>query len=163
MPPVIEVRKQFYQEDERYKMIGQSVTDFGWMDMIEVGERPVLVVAEGLTMYLTDEENKQLMVNFKEKFGQVDYVFDAYSLSAVKWSKRKNPVNAMGATIRWGLDDPQELCQATSGIQHRVTRYFTDKKWSDKLSGNTRRWFRILYGNKWANSLYRIYYFQIRK
>lgn len=161
LPDVIQVRRQFYLEDAHHKMISSSVTDLSWLDQIPNTGAPALVVAEGLTMYLTDEENKALFQAFQKKFLQTDYLFDAYSCSAVRWSKRKNPVNQMGAVIRWGLDDPAEMEAISPGIRHLETRYFTERQWSGHLSGWTRILFRTLYGNPWANSLYRIYFFHI--
>lgn len=100
---VIAVRKNYYQEDERYHMIESHVLSFEWLNQIQISDQSfVLIVAEGLTMYLSEEENKALILALKQKFKRADYVFDAYSKSALWWSKYKNPVNAMGAVIRWG-------------------------------------------------------------
>lgn len=161
LPDVIKVRRTFYQEEEGYQMLASSVTDFSWLDRVGEYDRPVLVIAEGLTMYLTDQQNKDLVKQMKSKFSHCEYVFDAYSLSAVKWSKYKNPVNRMGAVIRWGLDDPAGFADAADGMKHVETRYFTDEKWINKLTGTTKTLFRFLYGSRWANSLYRIYYFTL--
>lgn len=161
LPDVMAVRRQFYQEGEGYRMVAASVTDPDWLEALDWGDAPALVIAEGLVMYFTDEENKALFRRLRQTFTQVDYVFDSYSRSAVRWSKRKNPVNKMGAVIRWGLDDPALMEGAAPGIRHMETRYFTDRVWSDKLSGFTKLMFRLLYGNAWANSLYRIYSFHM--
>ncbi len=48
MPPVVELRRQFFTESERYHMITASVTDLDWVETVASGEQPVLVVAEGL-------------------------------------------------------------------------------------------------------------------
>ena len=160
---VISVRKNYYQEDERYHMIASSVLSFEWLNQIQISDQSfVLIVAEGLTMYLSEEENKALILALKQKFKRADYVFDAYSKSAVWWSKYKNPVNAMGAVIRWGLDDPNVFESLTAGIGCTAIRSFTEKQWSDKLSGLTKWAFRLFYANSWADKLYRIYYFQLR-
>lgn len=57
-PNVIELRKKFYSENENYEMIGSSVTDLQWLDNIDKDDN-TLVVAEGLTMYLSEEEIKK--------------------------------------------------------------------------------------------------------
>lgn len=161
LPDVIAVRRQFYREREGYRMLSASVTDPDWLEGLAWQDGPALVIAEGLTMYLTDEENKMLFQRFQRKFRHTEYVFDAYSVSAVRWSKRKNPVNKMGAVIRWGLDDPAQMEAVGPNIRHRETRYFTGKEWWQRLSGWTRFLFRVLYGNPWADSLYRIYAFEM--
>ena len=161
LPDVIQVRRQFYTEGPGYRMLPADLTDPGWLEELDWTGGPVLVIAEGLTMYLTDEENQALFRRFQRNFQHTDYIFDAYSVSAVRWSKRKNPVNKMGAVIRWGLDDPARMEAVSPGIRHRETCYFTGKEWWEKLSGWTRFLFRGLYGNSWANSLYRIYAFEL--
>ena len=161
LPDVIEVRRQFYCEHGGYRMVAASVTAPDWLEGLDWTDGPALVLAEGLTMYLTDGENKDLFRRFQQKFRHTDYIFDAYSVSAVRWSKRKNPVNKMGAVIRWGLDDPARMETVGSGIHHRETCYFTGREWWEKLSGWNRFLFRVLYGNPWADSLYRIYAFEI--
>ena len=160
-PDVIKVRKQFYFESENYRMIASSVTDLEWLNHIESGSLPTLIIAEGLTMYLTEERIKELFLAFKNKFYQADFIFDAYSLSSVKMSKYKNPVNKMGATIRWGLDSPHEIEKYADGIKHLETKYFTNDERIERLSGFTKFMFKLLYSNNSVKNLYRIYVFKI--
>ena len=96
---VIDLRKQFYEETEKYKMIGKSVTDLSWLDEIDLDNQSVLIVAEGLTMYLSEQELQQLIKGLNSKFSNATIVFDAYSKQAVKGSKIKNPVNQMNANF----------------------------------------------------------------
>ena len=51
---VIDLRKQFYKETEKYKMIGKSVTDLSWLDEIDLDNQSVLIVAEGYDYYIDD-------------------------------------------------------------------------------------------------------------
>src|SRR4029079_6073330 len=51
LPNVIALRRQLHSETERYRMVGSSVTDPGWIEELPVGG-PVLIVAEGLLMYV---------------------------------------------------------------------------------------------------------------
>lgn len=163
LPDVIKVRKQFYVETENYRMISSSVTDLEWINSIESSISPTLIIAEGLTMYLKEEEIKELFLAFKSKFEQADLIFDAYSLSSVRMSKYKNPVNKMGATIRWGLDSPHEIEKFADGITHLETRYFTDDERIEQLSGFTKFMFKLLYSNNIVKNLYRIFVFRIDK
>ncbi|MBP1702265.1 MAG: uncharacterized protein H6Q38_1372 [Chloroflexi bacterium] len=54
LTPVIELRRRFYPEPERYHLIASSVTDLDWMAMVTANGRPALVVAEGVLMYLSE-------------------------------------------------------------------------------------------------------------
>lgn len=52
---VIELRKQFYNENDHYQMLGCSIINYKWMDQIEKNDN-IIVVAEGLTMYLSEKK-----------------------------------------------------------------------------------------------------------
>lgn len=71
---VIDLRKQFYKETEKYKMIGKSVTDLSWLDEIDLDNQSVLIVAEGLTMYLSEQELQQLIKGLNSKFSNATIV-----------------------------------------------------------------------------------------
>ena len=162
-PEVTALRKKFYQENNTYKMIPSSVTDLEWLNYIRTDNSPVLIIAEGLTMYLNDSDIKNLFLAFRNKFTLAYFIFDAYSVTSVKLSKYKNPVNKMGAVISWGLDDPGETEKYSPDILHLETIYFTGSKKIEKLGKFDRFMFRFLYSNKFMKNLYRIYIFKIEK
>jgi O-methyltransferase involved in polyketide biosynthesis len=54
-PNVIALRRKLYDDCAGYRMIGSSVTDEAWLDEIPT-DRPMLMVAEGLVMYLTEPQ-----------------------------------------------------------------------------------------------------------
>ena len=161
LPQVIEMRRQFFEEDEGYRMLASSVTHLAWLKEVEAGFSPVLVLAEGLSMYLTAEENKRLFFAFRDHFAQTDYVFDAYSRAAAAWYKWKNPGQQKAGAVLWGLDDPRTIEALSPGIHHIETRYFTERHWSARLYGRNKVLFRILYGNALVRSFYRVYAFRI--
>ena len=69
-PGVIELRRKLYDERYGYHMIGSSVTDAGWLDRIPTC-RPTLVVAEGLVMYLTERQVRELFQRLTDGFPAV--------------------------------------------------------------------------------------------
>src|SRR5262245_13504420 len=66
-PDVIALREQLYPERDGYRRIGSSVTDVAWLDAIP-GDTPVLVVAEGLMMYLHEKDGTALLRRITEQF-----------------------------------------------------------------------------------------------
>ncbi|RPJ40170.1 MAG: class I SAM-dependent methyltransferase [Chloroflexi bacterium] len=69
LPEVIAVKKQFFQESERYHLLGESVFDYRWMDpVLAYGPRPVLFLAEGLFMYLDADRVKDLTLTLRARF-----------------------------------------------------------------------------------------------
>jgi O-methyltransferase involved in polyketide biosynthesis len=107
-PEVIELRRQLYPERPGYEMIGSSVTDLRWLDAVPA-ERPVLVVAEGLVIYLREAEGIALFRAITEKFPSGQLIFDAYSRSMVWLTARLPAVKKTGAVLSWGIDDPRQI------------------------------------------------------
>ena len=52
-PAVIALRQKIYPTRPKYHLIATSATDPSWLDQIPA-DRPVLLLAEGISMYLTE-------------------------------------------------------------------------------------------------------------
>lgn len=97
-PEVIELRQRLYPQRDHYRTIASSVTDPGWVSDIPA-DRPVLVVAEGLTMYLTQTELTQLLARLTGRFSGGELIFDASGVLQARMTR----------LFRWTLDDPHDL------------------------------------------------------
>jgi methyltransferase (TIGR00027 family) len=102
-PTVIELRRRLYDDTERYQMIGCSVTDPQWLQRIPAGH-PTLIVAEGLLMYLTEGDVRQLLARLTDRFDSGEMLFDTLSALAPRLSK----VLTRGI-VTWGINDAREL------------------------------------------------------
>lgn len=157
---VIDIRKKFYNQDEKHRMIGSSVLDYKWMEQIDNSDN-VLVVAEGLTMYISEEEMKELIAQIESKFGDARLLFDAYSKKGVKASKVKNPVNQMEAEVKYGIDNPEDFLKLNDDLEF-VNTYII-KKEDNNLHGLTKFIFNHLYCGKTSQSIYKIYEFNLKR
>jgi O-methyltransferase involved in polyketide biosynthesis len=157
---VIDIRKKFYDIDSKHNMIGSSVTDYKWLDKIKSADN-VMVVAEGLTMYLSEEEMKELISRINDKFGNVYLLFDAYSKKGVRSSKIKNPVNQMNAEVKYGIDNPDEVLALNDNLEYVNTHLI--KKDDNNLHGWTKFVFNKVYCGKISQSIYKIYEFNLKK
>ncbi len=153
---VIDLRKQFYKENQKYQMISSSVLDYTWLDKIETQEN-ILTIAEGLTMYLSENEIKELLNQISNKFKNVTLMFDAYSKKAVKASKIKNPVKQMNANIKYGFSNPNDFLKLNNNLKYLNT--YIIKKDNNNLKKLTRFIFNHLYCGKISQSYYKIYEF----
>lgn len=157
---VINIRKKFYNKDNSHKMVGSSVLDFKWLEQVENNEN-IMVVAEGLTMYLSEEEMRNLISMINERFGDVHLLFDAYTKKGVKSSKIKNPVNQMNAEVKYGIDNPNEFLSLNENLEYVATHLI--KKDDNNLQGLTKFIFNNLYCGRISQSIYKIYEFNLRK
>ncbi|MGP4015446.1 class I SAM-dependent methyltransferase [Saccharopolyspora sp. 5N708] len=125
-PDVVELRKRLFPELPHRHTIGSSVTAPGLLDDIP-GDRPVLMVAEGLTMYLSESDGFALLRRITEHFPSGELLFDAFSSLGVRGSNRFNPVVVRaGAHLEWGIDDPRSLESAVPGLRLVTEWSFTD-------------------------------------
>lgn len=106
---VIEIRRNFFPETAKYHLIGSSVTDLDWIKKIPVGENQNLVIAEGLFMYLKNEEIKSLLKALKEHLGLYTLVFDAFNVYTARKVNKHPSIKKTGAIIHWDIDDSNEL------------------------------------------------------
>lgn len=157
---VINLRKEFYEINSKYKMIGSSVLNYNWLNEIKECEN-VLIVAEGLTMYLEKEEIKELLNQINKRFNNVHLIFDAYTNKGVKYSKIKNPVNKMNAQIKYGFDSTEEFLSLNPNLKHIKTHSI--RKEDNNLKGLIKFIFNKLYCGKIADSLYKIYEFDLKR
>lgn len=114
-PEVIELRKRLYPERHDYRLIATSVTEPGWLD--ELPHSPaVLVVAEGLVQYLTEDAGLSLFRRITEKYPKGELIFDAYS-KRMNWLVGRLPVlKDRDIHLSWGIDDPRLLERRIPGL-----------------------------------------------
>ena len=104
-PRVIALRRKLYDDRDGYRMIGSSVTDEAWLNEIPT-DRPMLMVAEGLVMYLTGTQVCTLLQRLTDRFDSGEMVFDTTSPMSPRLSK----VLTKGIT-KWGIRDARDLEQ----------------------------------------------------
>jgi O-methyltransferase involved in polyketide biosynthesis len=161
LPDVIELRRKFYPESETYRMIASSVTDLTWMDQVDQQGRSVFIVAEGLFMYLPENELRALIVRLHDKFGGAGLVFDAFSKQVVKRVAAHPSLRKTGATIQWGIDDPGEIEGWAEGIQFKEEWFFSQSPDIDRLSWYYRVMFRMTSGIAAARKAQRLLFFNL--
>lgn len=102
-------------------MIGALVTDPEWVADIPA-DRPTLVVAEGLTMYLEPEAGRALLRRLAERFPSGEMFFDAYSRFGIRTQKANSVVRRAKATLQWGIEDLERLPALTRLLVQTVMK-----------------------------------------
>jgi O-methyltransferase involved in polyketide biosynthesis len=140
---VIDIRRHFFPETENYHLIPSSVTNPEWVEKIPETGRSCLVIAEGLFMYLKEEKIKSLLNAIKEKVGHYTLIFDAFSVFTSKKVKHHPSIKKTGATVYWGIDNPEVMVQWNTGIKFIKEIYFTSNEEIDRLGFRTRFVYKI--------------------
>ena len=153
-PSVIAERGRYFSETEHYKMIAADVRSGDWLQALPKAERAV-VVMEGVSMYLTPEENRALFAALAAHFGSVFILADWYTTLAAKLTRYKNPINDVGVTQVFGIDDP--AVPESDGVAFAAEHSMTPQHLIDALTGSEKRIFQKLYAGSFSKKLYRLY------
>ena len=156
-PDVIAERKRYYAENERYRMIACDARDSVWLSQIPEKKRAI-VVMEGVSMYLAADELKKMMAPLCDHFEEVALLMDCYTVFAAKMSKYKNPINDVGVTSVFGIDDPTAI--QGYGLTYVKEHNMTPTCYINELQGMEKRIFRRLYAGGFAKKLYKIFEYQ---
>jgi O-methyltransferase involved in polyketide biosynthesis len=142
-PDVIELRRKFYPETDRYHLIPSSVTDPQWIGNLKDKKRPVLFIAEGLFMYLKEEEVKALILKLRKTFPGSLLIFDAFSAYAARNMGLHPSISKTGANVYWGIDNSRKIEKWNNGISLMEEWYFTQSEEIQKLDAGYRIMFKI--------------------
>ena len=156
-PAVIQERKRYYVESDCYQMVGSDLREETWMEELPGGGCAIIVM-EGISMYLAPEDLKRLLKRLRAHFGEVHILMDCYTTLAAKASKYKNPINDVGVTAVYGIDDPEVLTVET-GLSLVKEHNLTPEDLIGQLRSGEQKIFRTLYAGSFAKKLYRMYEF----
>ncbi|GAA2361281.1 class I SAM-dependent methyltransferase [Dactylosporangium salmoneum] len=115
-PDVVALAQRLYPAAEGQRYVGADVTDGDWLDAIPASGE-VIVVAEGLTMLLTEAEMRALVERIGRKFGHGEYIFDVYNTIAIRSMNRHQTIQATGAELCWGVDDINDVTAWAPGLR----------------------------------------------
>ena len=152
---VIAQRKNYFEETTKYSM---AVVDA--RNPEDIRKLPdcseVIVILEGISMYLTNDELKELFCVLQKKYPTVHILLDVYTIFAAKASKYKNPVNEVGVTKLYGVDNIEQLISGT-GLKYKAEHSFTPKALVDELKGFEKAFFKAIFSERFTKKIYRLH------
>ena len=110
LPETIEVRRRFFEENGRISTIAKSAMDDSWAREVEPTEEQVLVIIEGLTMYLCETDVRKILSIIADAFANAEVIMEIMSPFAVKHIREKSILDSK-AKFTWGLKSGKELEQ----------------------------------------------------
>ncbi|MCM1384814.1 MAG: class I SAM-dependent methyltransferase [Lachnoclostridium sp.] len=108
LPETIEVRSRFLEENGHISMIAKSAMDESWADIIEEPKGRVLVVIEGLVMYLSESDVKKILSIIGNRFHSADIIMEIMNPWVVRNVKEKS-IHKTSAKFNWGIKSGKEL------------------------------------------------------
>lgn len=116
LPETIEVRNQIYNETGRVSTIGISVTDPAWAKQITVRGK-MLFIIEGLSMYLSSEENEKMLSIIHDNFNNATVLMECLAKKWVNKEKVEKSIQKTGAKFVFGADSFEDIKNIAKGFR----------------------------------------------
>jgi O-methyltransferase involved in polyketide biosynthesis len=109
LPEAMTARKQFFAESERRTHITGSVLDQEWVERVRSKGGPLMIVIEGVLMYLSEEQVRGLFATVAKELPGAYVAFDSLSRKGVEAQHRYAAMRHFDATFDWGVDEPRRI------------------------------------------------------
>lgn len=137
LPEVIGIKQHYFRETDRYRFLPCSATDLEWIGKVAKTEPlHVMVLAEGLFMYLEEKKVKELILSLRDRFPGCALVFEntgkfwvkRMKSSYFKWKFSRQLGYSEEAMFTFGFRDHREVESLGKGIRFLDEwSYFDDK------------------------------------
>ena len=108
LPDTIELRRRFFADTDRRRMLAASLLDDDWLTEVEALPGPYFFVADGVLPYLTEDEVTGTLARLAARFPGSKLAFDSYPQVALEW-EHKLAAKRDIAFWQWSCDDPRTL------------------------------------------------------
>jgi len=108
LPDTIEVRRRFFEDTDRRRMLAASLLDEDWLAAAAKLPGPYFFVSDGVLVYLPEDEVPSALARIADRFPGAMLAFDTYPQRTFQWerqmaAKRNLPL------WQWPCDDPRTL------------------------------------------------------
>jgi O-methyltransferase involved in polyketide biosynthesis len=107
LPDTIELRRRFFTDSGRRRMVAASVLDEDWLPAVRDSPGPYFFVADGVLTYL--EQAPEVIARIAREFPGALIAFDTYSQRTLEQQHRLAARKNMDARWAWSCDDPRTL------------------------------------------------------
>ena len=133
-PAVISLREKVFPSRPNYHLVATPATDPSWLDQIPA-DRPTLLLAEGISMYLTEDDGIALLQHVVDRFGSGEIQIDYYSRLVVRSQKTHRLQRQSGSTLYWAVNKPSDVIDRLSGVRLVSGVTFFDASTFGRASG----------------------------
>lgn len=118
LPETMAVREKLLPESGTISQIAMSAMDDWGGEISELSEQnvPVLIVIEGLTMYLNAKDVQQIFAVISSHFSQATVFVETMNPTMVRHFKEKS-IDASNAKFNWGIKNGKALAELLPGFR----------------------------------------------
>src|SRR5436305_4707520 len=123
LPDTIDLRRKFFADTGRRRMVAASVLDEGWLPEAARSPGPYFFVAEGVLVYLPQDQVLATLARIAQRFPGALLALDTYPGRTFEQQHRLAARKGMDARWAWACDDPRSL--ERSGLEVRQSATLT--------------------------------------
>jgi O-methyltransferase involved in polyketide biosynthesis len=109
LPDAIALRRRFFGDTERYKMLAGSITDTDWFDAVASSPAPHLFLSEAVLIYLSGDDVRGALTRLAHRFPGSLIAFDTAGRKMVSKQDRNKTLAQVSARLHWVCDDPHDV------------------------------------------------------
>jgi O-methyltransferase involved in polyketide biosynthesis len=109
LPDVIALRRRFFGDSERCRMLAGSVVDTEWFDEVAASPAPYLFLSEAVLIYLSGDQARRALTQLAGRFPGSSMAFDTAGERMVSGQDRNRSLAQVSARLQWVCDDPRAL------------------------------------------------------
>jgi len=109
LPDTIELRRNFFTETERCRMVAASVLEEDWLPVVAHSRGPYFFVAEGVLVYLPEDQVMAALARIAARFPGALLALDTYPKQTFDRQHQLAARRGMDARWAWACDDPRSL------------------------------------------------------
>ena len=109
LPDTIELRRAFFADTGRRRMIAASALDEDWLPDDARSRGPYFFVADGVLVYLPEDQVMAMLARLAERFPGALLVLDTYPKRTLDQQHRLAAKKGIDARWAWSCDDPRSL------------------------------------------------------
>jgi O-methyltransferase involved in polyketide biosynthesis len=109
LPDTIELRRRFFTDTDRREMVVASVTDPGWLDTVAQRPGPYFFVADGVLVYLPEDEVSAVLLRIGERFPGALIALDTYNRKTYERQHQLATRRGIAGRWAWACDEPRAL------------------------------------------------------
>jgi O-methyltransferase involved in polyketide biosynthesis len=120
LPDTIELRRRFFADTGRRRMIAASLTDEDWLADVARRPGPYFFVSDGVLVYLREDDVAGTLTRIAARFPGAMLAFDTYP--RVTFAQQHKMAAKRGiAPWQWACDDPRALEALGLGLVESAT------------------------------------------
>jgi len=109
LPDAIALRRKFFSDSERCRMLAGSVVDIDWFDAVSAAPPPYLFVSEAVLIYLPADEVGRVVTQLCQRFPGALIAFDTAGKRMVSNQDDNRSLAQVSARLQWICDNPGDL------------------------------------------------------